>query len=64
MGELREETDLLKKNLEAQLVQVEQLQNLLSIERKKEFVTYVTGKERDKEILHLKQAIVTLETDR
>ena len=64
LGELKAEVDLLHSKLQAERVRVEQLQTLVSVERQKEFVAHMTGKERDEELQHLRQLMTNLEADR
>ena len=64
LGELKAECDLYRSKLEAKRMQVEQLQSLLAAERKKEFVSHMTSKEREEELRHVRQLMSNLEADR
>ena len=64
LGELRAERDLLKVQLDMERSSSEQLHTLISTERDKEFQAHVQGKEKEQELLHLRQLIAKLEADR
>jgi len=64
LGELKAECDLLRSKLEAEHLQVEQLQSLLAAERQKEFVSHMSTKEREEELRHVRQLMANLEADR
>ncbi len=64
LGELKAECDLYRSKLEAERLQIQQLQSLLAAERKKEFVSHMSSKEREEELKHVRQLMANLEADR
>eukprot|EP00731_Ephydatia_muelleri_P030834 Em0022g348a len=64
LEDLRLERDLLKQQLTAEHTTVENLQMLLSNERKKEFTSHLSGQEKDTEMQRLRQQLTKIEGER
>ena len=64
MGDLLAERDLLKAQLDVERRSSQQLHTLISTERHKEFEAQSKGKEKEEEIVQLRQLLGQLESDR
>ena len=64
LDDLRLERDLIKQQLAAERTTVENLQTLLSNERKKEFTSHLSGQEKDTEMQRLRQQLTKIEGER
>lgn len=64
LEDFRVERDFLKQQLAAEHTTVENLQTLLTNERKKEFTSHLSGQEKDIELQRLRQQLIKLEAER
>lgn len=64
LGDLKAERDLLKAQLNTEQTSSNKLHSVISMERQREFQAHAMGREKEEEIMQLRQLLAKMEADR